>query len=245
MLGVDLNADHLAVCVLDAAGNPVGDPTSIAVLTAGLPASRRDGRVRAGITALLDHAEQSGCGAVVTENLDVADARATGRDTLGRGRPGKTLRGTVAGLPTRRFRTRLTAMAHRRGIAVIGVDAAYTTKWGTQHWRNPLQQQTSDPVTRHHAAPAAIGRRGLGLAIRRRPPGPRTGLGAPPACGGRTATGTPPARPDHQPSQVGSAIGQLLLEGALGDLDVNPHGSPLLAPFASPPWQSSRQGHLV
>ena len=119
--------------------------------------------MRAGITALLDHAEQSGCGAVVTENLDVADARATGRDTLGRGRPGKTLRRTVAGLPTRRFRTRLTAMAHRRGIAVIGVDAAYTSKWGTQHWRNPWQQQTSDPVTRHHAAAAAIGRRGLGF----------------------------------------------------------------------------------
>ena len=131
--------------------------------------------MRAGITALLGHAEQSGCGAVVTENLDVADALATGRDTLGRGRPGKTFRRTVAGLPTRRFRTRLTAMAHRRGIAMIGVDAAYTSKWGTQHWRNPWQQQTSDPVTRHHAAAAAIGRRGLGVAIRRRPAGPRTG----------------------------------------------------------------------
>ena len=43
-------------------------------------------------------------------------------------------------------------MAARRGIAVIGVDAAYTSKWGAQHWRKPLQQQTSDPdaVTRHH-----------------------------------------------------------------------------------------------
>jgi hypothetical protein len=55
-----------------------------------------------------------------------------------------------------------------------------------------LQQQTSEPVTRHHAAAAAIGRRGLGLAIRRRPAGPRNGQ--------RTAAGTPPARPDHQPS---------------------------------------------
>jgi hypothetical protein len=74
---------------------------------------------------------------------------------------------------------------------VIGVDPAYTSRWGNQHWRKPLQQQTSEPVTRHHAAAAAIGRRGLGLAIRRRPAGPRNRQ--------RTAASTPPARPNHQP----------------------------------------------
>jgi hypothetical protein len=36
------------------------------------------------------------------------------------------LRRTVAGIPTRRFRIRLIGMATRRGIAVIGVDPAYT-----------------------------------------------------------------------------------------------------------------------
>ena len=36
VLGVDLNADHLAACVLDASGNPVGEPATIAVATAGL-----------------------------------------------------------------------------------------------------------------------------------------------------------------------------------------------------------------
>jgi transposase len=197
VLGVDLNADHLATCVLDSAGNPIGEPTTIPVATAGLSALRRDGRVRAAITTLLDHAEQQRCGAVVVENLDFADTRATGREALGRGRRGKKLRRTIAGIPTHRFRTRLTAMAARRGIGVIGVDAAYTTKWGAQHWRAPLQQQTSDPaaVTAHHGAAAAIGRRGLGLAIRRRPAGPRTGQW--------TGTGTPPSRPDGQLSHGG------------------------------------------
>jgi len=68
-------------------------------------------------------------------------------------------------------------MAARRGVAVIGVDPAYTSKWGNQHWVKPLQQQTSDPatVTGHHGAAVAIGRRGLGVAIRRRPAGPRNG----------------------------------------------------------------------
>ncbi|MCU1699752.1 MAG: hypothetical protein JWR34_5815 [Mycobacterium sp.] len=195
VLGVDLNADHLAACVLDGSGNPVGDPITIPVATAGLAASRRDGRVRAAITALLDTATHAGCTTVIIENLDFADARAVGRDTMGRGRRGKRFRRTVAGIPSAKFRTRLTAMATRRGIAIIGVDPAYTSKWGAQHWIKPLQQQTSEPVTRHHGAATAIGRRGLGLAIRRRPAGPRNRQ--------RTVTGSPPARPDRQPDHVG------------------------------------------
>ncbi|MCW2625484.1 MAG: hypothetical protein JWR48_2206 [Mycobacterium sp.] len=194
VFGVDLNDGHLACCVLDSSGNPVGSPVSIEVATGGLSASRRDGRVRAAITAVLDHAQQQNCAAIVVENLDFADARAVGRDTLGRGKRGKRLRRTIAGIPTARFRTRLTSMAARRGIAVIGVDPAYTSRWGNQHWRKLLQQQTSDPstVTGHHGAATAIGRRGLGLTIRRRPAGPRTGQ--------RTLAGTPPARPDRQPN---------------------------------------------
>jgi hypothetical protein len=46
--------------------------------TTALAASRRDGRIRAAITALLDHAQHHGCGAIVVENLDFADTRATG-----------------------------------------------------------------------------------------------------------------------------------------------------------------------
>jgi hypothetical protein len=195
VMGVDLNADHLACSVLDGSGNPVGEPMTIPVHTAGLAASRRDGRVRAAITALLDRAATAGCTAVVIEHLDFADARATGRETMGRGIRGKRFRRTVAGIPTAKFRSRLVAMAGRRGIAIIGVDPAYTSRWGAQHWTKPLQQQTSEPVTRHHAAATAIGRRGLGLAIRRRPAGPRNGQ--------RTVVGTPPARPDRRSSHNG------------------------------------------
>lgn len=195
VLGVDLNADHLAACVLDASGNPSGQPATIAVETAGLRASHRDGLVRAAITTLLDLAvHHHNCTAVVVENLDFADTRATGRETLGNGRRGKRLRRTVAGIPTAKFRSRLTSMASRRGISIIGVDPAYTSRWGAQHWRKPLQQQTSDPaaVTVHHGAAAAIGRRGLGKPIRRRPAGPRTQQ--------RMRAGTPPARPERAPS---------------------------------------------
>ena len=194
MLGVDLNADHLAACVLDSSGNAVAEPITIQVDTAGLRATRRDGRIRAAITTLLDVTHKYMCTAIVVENLDFADARSTGRETMGRGRRGKRLRRTVAGMPTGKFRSRLTSMASRRGVAVIGVDPAYTSMWGRQHWRKPLQQQTSDPtvITVHHGAAAAIGRRGLGMPIRRRPAGPRTQQ--------RMGAGTPPARPDQSPS---------------------------------------------
>jgi hypothetical protein len=98
VLGVDLNADHLACCVLDGSGNPIGDPMRMPVDTAGLPASQRDGRVRAAITALLDAAAHAQCTAVVIENLNFADARAIGRDTMGRGARGKRFRRAVAGM---------------------------------------------------------------------------------------------------------------------------------------------------
>ena len=195
VLGVDLNADQLAACVLDASGNPVGEPVTIALEVKKLRASHRDGRLRAAITELLNVAERNDCVAVVAENLNFADSRATGRETMGRGGRGKKFRRTVAGIPTAKFRDRLTAMATRRGIPVIGVDPAYTSKWGDQHWRKPLQQQTSGEVTRHHGAAAAIGRRGLGKPIRRRPAGPRTQQ--------RMGVGTPPARPVRLPRSQG------------------------------------------
>jgi hypothetical protein len=59
VLGVDLNDGHLAACALDASGNPIGAAVSIDLATAGLAASHRDGRVRAAITALLDHASST------------------------------------------------------------------------------------------------------------------------------------------------------------------------------------------
>jgi hypothetical protein len=87
VLGVDLNADHLACCVLDAAGNPIGNPRTIPVETEGLPASNRDGRVRAAITTLLDQATYAGCTAIVVENLDFADARHRARNPRPRPTP--------------------------------------------------------------------------------------------------------------------------------------------------------------
>jgi hypothetical protein len=167
LLGVDLNADHLAACVVDAHGNPVGTPRTVALQLTG-PAATRDGRLRAAITHLIHLAKQHDCAGIAIENLGFADARHTGRETMGRGRRGKAFRRTVHGIPTARFRERLRGMAYHAGLLVVAVDAAYTSRWGAQHWRTPLQQQDST-ATGHHAAAVAIARRAHGHGIRRRP----------------------------------------------------------------------------
>ncbi|WP_405679898.1 hypothetical protein OG239_18130 [Streptomyces sp. NBC_00868] len=169
LLAVDLNSGHLAACVVDAHGNPVGQPVTVVTELTG-PASQRDGRLRAAITELINLARANGCAGFAIENLGFDDARATGRETMGRGKRGKSFRRTVAGLPTAKFRARLSGMAHHRGLVVVAVDPAYTSGWGARHWKQPLQQQSKTTVvTGHHAASVAIGRRALGHGIRRRP----------------------------------------------------------------------------
>ena len=79
------------------------------------------------------------------EDLDFADARAIGRETMGRGRRGKRFRKTVAGIPTAVFRNRLTAQTAAAGIRLYAVNPAYTSAWGDQHWRKPYE---TSPDTR-------------------------------------------------------------------------------------------------
>jgi hypothetical protein len=173
VLAVDLNHGHLAAWVITPDGNPAGPPVTISVVLAGLPASRRDGRLRAAISELIGLARQHGCRAVVIENLDFADARQQGRERSGsrpsRGRRGRSYRALVSGLPTARFRDRMVQMAANAGLAVIAVDPAYTSRWGAEHWLGPLQERDFPvPASGHHAAAVVIGRRALGHRARRR-----------------------------------------------------------------------------
>ena len=161
-IGVDLNAGHLSVWRLDSSGNPVGRPHDIPLELSGLPASTRDGRLRAAISEVLRMARRAGVRAVCVEDLGFEDARAEGRETLGRGKRGRGFRRTVSGIPTHRFRQRLVGMAARQGVLVVAVDPAYTSRWGREHWKGPLRCST------HQAAGVVIGRRGLGVRARRR-----------------------------------------------------------------------------
>jgi hypothetical protein len=172
VLAVDLNHGHLAGWVITPDGNPQGPPVTVPLHLAGLPASQRDGRLRAAVSELISLARQHGCQAIAVEDLDFAVARAEGREWQGnrpsRGRRGRAFRRVIAGIPTARFRYRLIQMAANKGLAVIAADPAYTSRWGAEHWLAPLREQSTVTTTGHHAAAVVIGRRAHGHKARRR-----------------------------------------------------------------------------
>ncbi|WTW02934.1 transposase [Streptomyces sp. NBC_00024] len=161
VIGVDMNADHLAAWRLDVHGNPTGAPRRFSYDLTGT-AGHRDAQVRHALTRLLHWARACGVKAIAVEDLDFAAEKT--REKHGRR---TRFRQLVSGMPTGRLRARLSSMADQTGIAVIAVDPAYTSRWGAQHWQKPLTN-TTRKSTRHDAAAVAIGRRAQGHPIRRR-----------------------------------------------------------------------------
>ncbi|WP_327346219.1 transposase [Streptomyces europaeiscabiei] len=161
VIGVDMNADHLAAWRLDLHGNPTGAPRRFSYDLTGTAACR-DAQVRHALTRLLHWARTCGVKAIAVEDLDFTAEKT--REKRGRR---KHFRQLISGMPTGRLRARLSSMADATGIAVIAVDPAYTSRWGAQHWQKPLTSTTCK-TTRHDAAAVAIGRRAQQHPIRRR-----------------------------------------------------------------------------
>ncbi|KAK1186246.1 IS200/IS605 family element transposase accessory protein TnpB [Streptomyces sp. NBS 14/10] len=160
LVGVDMNADHLAAWRLDAHGNPVGNPRRFDYdLTGSAP--HRDAQVRHALIRLLHWAGRHHL-AIAIEDLDFRAE--TTREKHGRR---KRFRKLISGMPVSKLRAHLVSMAAELGITIVAVDPAYTSRWGAQHWQKPLTCKTRK-TTRHDAAAVAIGRRALGCPIRRR-----------------------------------------------------------------------------
>ncbi|MGW0421429.1 IS200/IS605 family accessory protein TnpB-related protein [Streptomyces sp. NPDC003015] len=185
VMGVDMNDDHLAAWHLDVHGNPVGEPQRFFYDLTGT-AQHRDAQIRHALTRLLHHARRCGASAIAIEDLDFTEG--TSREKHGRN---KRFRRLISRFPTAKLRARLVSMAAEQGIAVVAVDPAYTSRWGAQHWQQPLTTPTRK-ISRHDAASIAIGRRALGHPIRRRtaPPLPHQSDGA----GHRTVQARPEIR---------------------------------------------------
>jgi hypothetical protein len=238
VVAVDVNAGHLAAAVIAPDGNVIGLPFTVPLQLAGLPATARDGRVRAAVSALIAAAKAAGARSVVIENLDFAEARAEGRERTGsrpsRGRRGRGFRRLVAGIPTARFRDRLTQMTANAGLSVVVVDPAYT-RWGAAYWLAPLRTHHPE-LSGHHAAALVLGRRGLGHRARRSANGNRTAPAdavrparartrKPP--GAKTANRKPAAPRDTRPppgSKTGAPHGTTAGDQALEDRSRAPAG---------------------
>jgi IS605 OrfB family transposase len=154
-----MNDEHLAAWQLDRCGNPVGEPQRFFYDLTG-PTQHRDAQVRHALTRLLHFARRSRVAAIAIEDLDFTDGRC--RERHGRN---KRFRRLLSRFPTAKLKARLVSMATEHGIALVAVDPAYTSRWGAQHWQQPLTTPTRT-TTRHDAAAVAIGRRALGHPIR-------------------------------------------------------------------------------
>jgi len=145
VVSVDFNWAHLACWIIDRDGNPSGSPHSISFASTSPSSSALDGRIRSAVSEIISLAQARGCQAVAIEDLNFDDLRTGGRERHGRGRRGKQRRRMIAGMPTRRFRTRLVQMCANRGLWVVAVDPAYTSRWGRAHWLAPLQDTLEMP----------------------------------------------------------------------------------------------------
>jgi IS605 OrfB family transposase len=166
LIGVDMNADHFAAYRLDAHGNPVGNPHRFTYDLTG-SADHRDAQLRHALSQLLRWATRTGVSAIAIEDLDFCDGKT--REKFGRR---KRLRQLIHGIPTGKVKARLVNMAAEHGLALVAVDAAYTSQWGAEHWKTP-RAGSKRAMTRHDAAAIAIARRALGYPIRRRTAPPR------------------------------------------------------------------------
>lgn len=194
VVGVDMNADHLAAWHLDTHGNPIGDPRRFGYDLSG-GATHRDAQVRHALTQLLRWSQACGVRATAVEDLDFAQEKT--REKHGRR---KRFRQLISGMPTAKLRARLASMADATGIAIIAVDAAYTSRWGAQHWQKPTTGKRRK-TSRHDAASIAIGRRAQGFPIRRRTAPPRTHRSD--GCGPRTVQTEPAASGREGPRHPG------------------------------------------
>jgi IS605 OrfB family transposase len=161
VVGVDTNNDHLAAWRLDTNGNPIGAPRRFSYDLSG-PADHRDAQIRHALTRLLHWTKHCGVTAIAIEDLNFQAEKT--REKHGRR---KRFRRLISRFPTTKLKTRLVSMATEHGLAIVAADPAYTSKWGAQHWQQPLTTPHRT-ITRHDAASIAIGRRAQGHPIRRR-----------------------------------------------------------------------------
>lgn len=121
---------------MDDHGNPVGAAVTIPLAVSG-STQLRDTRLREAVTALLDFAKTT-AGTVMVEGFNFDEGKT--REKYGRS---KVFRHLIAGFPTSAFAVRLAAMAGKRGVSVVAVDPACTSKNGARAWMRQLSRNTS------------------------------------------------------------------------------------------------------
>lgn len=151
-IGIDINADHLAVAEVDRFGNLVGAKR---ITTSTYGKSKPQTRAIAGDAAVAVAADAKAAGKpIVIEALDFQKRKAE----LGRHCPAKAR--MLSSFPYGAMVASLIGACFRAGVEVIEINPAYTSVIGA------VNHAQTKGISVHQSAAMAIARRGLGLSER-------------------------------------------------------------------------------
>jgi len=174
-IGLDINADHLAVCEVDRFGNVVRS-LRIDLHTYGKTTDQAKALIGDAAVRITELAKASGK-PIVVEKLDFAKKKAELEATH------KPLARMLSSFACNKTISSIRAAAFRRGVEVIEVNPAYTSVIGA------VNHAQVKGISVHMGAALAIARRGLGLSEK-----PPKRVGVTPARNGGHVTFCAPVR---------------------------------------------------
>ena len=151
-IGIDINADHLALCETDRHGNPIASAT-VPLCTYGLDRRQTQAAVGEAIKAVMAFARDKNKPLAI-EQLDFANKKAALEDEGGR------YARMLSALAYNQIVATLKARAHDAGLDVIARNPAYTSLIGREKF---AKRYGLGP---HQAAALTIARRALNLSER-------------------------------------------------------------------------------
>ncbi len=157
-IGVDFNADHLAIAVIDASGNPLAkECRTIPLALYGASTDKAKAMLGDAVRGVVDLAIERGL-PIVIEDLDFGQKKTELRE-FGKARRARML----SGLSVAMFRQMLVTRAHRKGVRVVVINPRFTSFLGRLRYERRLG------ISVHHAAAVEIARRGLGCSVKAKP----------------------------------------------------------------------------
>jgi len=189
-IGVDFNADHLALAIIDASGNPrAADCQTIPLNLYGASIDKAKALIGDAVRTIIAIAAERNLPLVI-EDLDFGQKKSELRE-MDAPRRARMLSGLAVSL----FRQMLVTRAHRKGVRVVVVNPRFTSFLGGLRYARRLG------ISVHHAAAIEIARRGMQCSVKT---GPWAGK---PVCCGQVAFRAPDRKPGkHVWSWIGSAF---------------------------------------
>ncbi len=147
-IGVDMNADHLAICNIDAAGNLL-HAFNLPYQLKGMTSEQRASVLGDVVKALTDYAQAEKKN-IVIEDLDFSKKKSNLKPGVG-----KAYNEMISSFAYKKMRTLIQSRCFDKGLSFITVDPAYTSVIGR------IKYHARFRLTSHQSASLVIARRGF------------------------------------------------------------------------------------